>query len=130
MPGSVCVLTGYHSVRLGGVRGYDSPNQTTTFIGRSFLSCPISTAVIAVAVAADAAAASTTNEALYYLALYHLILPLGAGLWVAARASAVSQLVAVQQQRCSSGDRRRAIPELAVLPYRFRSGRTDLGVEY
>ena len=48
----------------------DTPplNRPPPFIGRSFLSCTISTAVIAVVVAADAAAASTTNEALYSLA--------------------------------------------------------------
>ena len=34
----------------------------------------------------------------------------------------------VQQPQCSSSDRSRANLELAVVPYQFRSGRTDLGV--
>ena len=34
----------------------------------------------------------------------------------------------VQQPQCSSSDRSRANPELVVVPYQFRSGRTDLGV--
>ena len=56
----------------------------------------------------------------------HLILPLGAGLWVAVRASVVSQLVAVPQPQCSSSDRSKASSGLAVVPYQSSPGRTDL----
>ncbi len=111
------------------MRGYDTSNRTTTFIERSLLDCPISIAVAAVAVAANAAAASTTNEALYLpRSLPSDTVPKGAGLWVAARASVDPNWSAVQQPQCSSSDRSRADPELVVVPYQFRSGRTDLGV--
>ena len=59
------VTNGYHSVEFGTCVATTQSNQPTTFIGRSFLNCSLSTAVAAVAVAADAAAASTTDEELY-----------------------------------------------------------------